>query len=189
PQPTRRGPGAQAVLPARIHLRGDDLAAGAGRAGRERGVGRVGRGGAHHREPPADHSRRARGRWRAMKANARLRSLLAALVKEKRDGVPRPEHPRPEPVARGDAIGVEAFRRGGEGRGGRGWVLGRGRRRRAVGGGRPPWGPLEVAPGVHDQLRLLFEAGLERALFLDLETTGFVGAPVFLAGTMRWNGE
>ncbi|TMQ70639.1 MAG: hypothetical protein E6K80_07835, partial [Candidatus Eisenbacteria bacterium] len=30
---------------------------------------------------------------------------------------------------------------------------------------------------------------LARVLFLDLETGGFSGSPVFLAGTMRWNGS
>jgi uncharacterized protein YprB with RNaseH-like and TPR domain len=30
---------------------------------------------------------------------------------------------------------------------------------------------------------------LGRVLFLDLETGGFSGSPVFLAGTMRWNGS
>src|SRR5262249_44127216 len=31
--------------------------------------------------------------------------------------------------------------------------------------------------------------GLERVLFLDLETCGLSTSPVFLAGTMHWNGE
>jgi uncharacterized protein YprB with RNaseH-like and TPR domain len=31
--------------------------------------------------------------------------------------------------------------------------------------------------------------GLERALFLDLETCGLSSSPVFLAGTMHWNGD
>jgi uncharacterized protein YprB with RNaseH-like and TPR domain len=35
----------------------------------------------------------------------------------------------------------------------------------------------------------LAASGLERALFLDLETGGLSSSPVFLAGTMRWNGE
>ena len=35
-------------------------------------------------------------------------------------------------------------------------------------------------------MRLL---GLSRALFLDLETCGLSSSPVFLAGTMHWNGE
>src|SRR5439155_6625405 len=35
----------------------------------------------------------------------------------------------------------------------------------------------------------LASRGLERALFLDLETGGLASSPVFLAGTMHWNGS
>jgi len=43
--------------------------------------------------------------------------------------------------------------------------------------------------GVSHHLSSLRFLGLERALFLDLETCGLASSPVFLAGTMHWNGE
>lgn len=54
---------------------------------------------------------------------------------------------------------------------------------------RSDWGRLEAPPEDEPGLGLLREIGLERVLFLDLETGGFAGSPVFLAGTMRWNGS
>lgn len=46
--------------------------------------------------------------------------------------------------------------------------------------------PLEV---LHEELEDLLRGGLERVVYLDLETCGLTQACVFLAGTMRWNGE
>jgi uncharacterized protein YprB with RNaseH-like and TPR domain len=54
---------------------------------------------------------------------------------------------------------------------------------------RPHWGRLpEPSPG-EVELSSVRHLGLSRALFLDLETCGLSSSPVFLAGTMFWNGE
>jgi uncharacterized protein YprB with RNaseH-like and TPR domain len=46
--------------------------------------------------------------------------------------------------------------------------------------------PLEI---LHEELEWVVRGGLERAVYLDLETCGLTQACVFLAGTMQWNGE
>jgi len=53
---------------------------------------------------------------------------------------------------------------------------------------RPSWGTLGAPPEDEVELSALASIGLEQALFLDLETGGLASSPVFLAGTMRWNG-
>ncbi len=54
---------------------------------------------------------------------------------------------------------------------------------------KPQWGQLpEPSPG-EIELSSVRSLGLSRALFLDLETCGLSSSPVFLAGTMFWNGE
>jgi len=53
---------------------------------------------------------------------------------------------------------------------------------------RSDWG-LVIAPTDLPELEPLAQLGLTRALFLDLETGGLQSSPVFLAGTMHWNGE
>ena len=54
---------------------------------------------------------------------------------------------------------------------------------------REHWGRLGDVPEHEPDLVGLAACGLERALFLDLETGGLSSSPVFLAGTMQWNGE
>jgi uncharacterized protein YprB with RNaseH-like and TPR domain len=91
------------------------------------------------------------------------------------------------PAAAG--LGVEAFLPGGEWRGERGAVYVHERLRSDVERRRPHWGRLgEAAPDL-PELDALRSLGLERAMFLDLETGGLSSSPVFLAGTMHWNGE
>jgi uncharacterized protein YprB with RNaseH-like and TPR domain len=53
---------------------------------------------------------------------------------------------------------------------------------------REHWGRLPEPPASEPDLVALRGLGLEHALFLDLETGGLSGSPVFLAGTMHWNG-
>jgi uncharacterized protein YprB with RNaseH-like and TPR domain len=86
--------------------------------------------------------------------------------------------------------GVEAFLPGGEWRHERhGSVYVHERLRADVEKRRPWWGQLpEPSPG-EVELSSLRHLGLERALFLDLETCGLSSSPVFLAGTMFWNGD
>jgi uncharacterized protein YprB with RNaseH-like and TPR domain len=88
------------------------------------------------------------------------------------------------------ATGVEAFLPGGEWRDAHGRaVYVHERLRSAI---EPPgrhWGRLPEPPPGEPLLASIAAMGLERALFLDLETCGLSSSPVFLAGTMHWNGE
>ena len=85
--------------------------------------------------------------------------------------------------------GVEAYLPGGEWRDARGAVYVHERLRSTVERPRDHWGRLELPPAEEDELCALASMGLGRALFLDLETGGLAGSPVFLAGTMHWNGS
>lgn len=87
------------------------------------------------------------------------------------------------------AVGVEAFLPGGEWRDERGAVYVHERLRSDVERRRDHWGRIGEAPEGEADLAALCALGLERALFLDLETGGLSSSPVFLAGTMHWNGS
>ena len=86
-------------------------------------------------------------------------------------------------------LGVEAYLPGGEWRDERGAVFVHERMRSDIEPPRPDWGELEHAGEAEPDLAAIHALGLENALFLDLETGGFSSSPVFLAGTMHWNGE
>ena len=90
---------------------------------------------------------------------------------------------------RGEGVGVEAFLPGGEWRDDRGAVFVHERLRSEIEKRGSHWGRLGEPPEEEEDLRALAAAGLSRALFLDLETGGLASSPVFLAGTMHWNGE
>ena len=90
---------------------------------------------------------------------------------------------------RGEGVGVEAFLPGGEWRDERGAVFVHERLRSEIEKRGSDWGRLGEPPEEEEDLRALAAAGLSRALFLDLETGGLASSPVFLAGTMHWNGE
>ena len=135
---------------------------------------------------------------------ALLRERLAELVRGRRVGAEPPGRsgePRAEgvvaappvnrgvretPVSRG--VGVEEFLPGGEWHDRRGAVFVHERLRSSLERPRPSWGTLGAPPENEVELSALASLGLERALFLDLETGGLASSPVFLAGTMRWNG-
>lgn len=88
------------------------------------------------------------------------------------------------------ATGVEAFLPGGEWRDAKGrTVYVHERLRSAIERPRRHWGRLPEPPPGEPELASIAAMGLERALFLDLETCGLSSSPVFLAGTMHWNGE
>mgnify|MGYP001482826620 CR=1 FL=1 len=88
------------------------------------------------------------------------------------------------------ATGVEAFLPGGEWRHERyGSVYVHERLRSDVERRRTTWGRLPEPSTGELELSSLRHLGLARALFLDLETCGLSSSPVFLAGTMFWNGE
>ncbi len=89
----------------------------------------------------------------------------------------------------GQPEGIEAFLPGGEWTRDDGRVYVHERLRSDIERPRPHWGTLRTPPTEEIELTALSESGLARALFLDLETGGFAASPVFLAGTMRWNGS
>ena len=136
-------------------------------------------------------------------AGGTLRDRLGELVRRRRlpaagagvgvaeDEVPIAARPR-RTVHReipGDEVGVEAFLPGGEWRGERGAVWVHERLRSELEHPSPAWGRLDDPPEEETDLVALRAIGLERALFLDLETGGLASSPVFLAGTMHWNGS
>jgi uncharacterized protein YprB with RNaseH-like and TPR domain len=128
--------------------------------------------------------------------NETLKARLGELARGRRAGAAGAEAPRPRRAAgrraragNGAEAGVEEFLAGGEWRGERGAVYVHERLRSEIERRRAHWGKLGEPPEQEHELRELSGAGLERALFLDLETGGLTSSPVFLAGTMHWNGE
>lgn len=134
-----------------------------------------------------------------------LRERLGELVRRRRTGVP-PTAAATEPsaavatrtrskrrrvaVTDPGATGVDAFLPGGEWRHAKhGTVYVHERLRSDVERRRASWGRLPEPPPGEVELSSLRLLGLGRALFLDLETCGLSSSPVFLAGTMHWNGE
>jgi len=87
-------------------------------------------------------------------------------------------------------LGVEAYLPGGEWRDDAGGaVFVHERLRSEFEAPRSAWGRLGRAPDDEPDLVAVQALGLEHVLFLDLETGGFSSSPVFLAGTMHWNGS
>ena len=120
-------------------------------------------------------------------ADGGLRTRLGELVRARRAGAEPPPAAPPRAAAAG--VGVEAYLPGGEWRDERfGAVYVHERLRSDVERRRPHWGTLPEGPPGEPELAALRAAGLSRALFLDLETCGLAASPVFLAGTMHWNG-
>jgi uncharacterized protein YprB with RNaseH-like and TPR domain len=85
-----------------------------------------------------------------------------------------------------EVAGVEAFLPGGVWSDGAGEVFVHERLRSDVERRKPHWGRLGEPED--PALAAIAASGLARALFLDLETGGLASSPVFLAGTMHWNG-
>ena len=131
-----------------------------------------------------------------------LREKLGALARDRRGGTAPAGNAAPAPSraarraarANGSAshdqapVGVEAYLPGGVWQGERGAVFVHERMRSELDRRRSDWG-LVIAPTDLPELEPLAQLGLTRALFLDLETGGLQSSPVFLAGTMHWNGE
>lgn len=136
----------------------------------------------------------------------RLRTRLGELVRARRarsltpadpgtpvaadSAAPAPKRARRRRVVPEHAVGVEAFLPGGEWRDAEGAsVYVHERLRSDVEKRRAHWGRLPEPPFAETELAAIAALGLERVLFLDLETCGLAASPVFLAGTMHWNGE
>jgi len=126
-----------------------------------------------------------------VKAGDGLRERLGELARARRAEEPEAPQPRrlhAEPGERPVRVGVEAYLPGGVWSGEHGAVFVHERMRSELERPRDHWGSIGAAPDL-PELEALAGVGLERALFLDLETGGLVSSPVFLAGTMQWNGE
>jgi uncharacterized protein YprB with RNaseH-like and TPR domain len=120
-----------------------------------------------------------------------LRSRLGELARTRRRLMGgawdhEPEAPR---VPEAPGIGVEEFLPGGVWRDEQGAVYVHERLRSQIEKPREHWGQLDDPPDTEPDLLALVNVGLSRALFLDLETGGLMSSPVFLAGTMHWNGS
>jgi uncharacterized protein YprB with RNaseH-like and TPR domain len=120
-----------------------------------------------------------------------LRLRLGELARTRRSGEPaRVAAAHDEAAAPFHAgAGVEEYLPGGEWNGRHGAVFVHERLRSGMERPRRDWGRLDDPPVDEPDLIALAHFGLERAVFLDLETGGLASSPVFLAGTMRWNGE
>ncbi len=135
-----------------------------------------------------------------------LKSRIGELVRKRRAGAvapappisapseapsaPRPRRLRVAEAAPSTLLGVETYLPGGEWRDSNGVpVYLHERLRSDVEPRKPHWGRLPEPPPGEPELSAVRAAGLERVLFLDLETCGLASSPVFLAGTMFWNGE
>ncbi len=92
-----------------------------------------------------------------------------------------------------EPLGVESFLPGGVLEGPRGRCYLHERLRSDIEAPQPAWGRYVVPAwrlgDLHPDLAERAARGLEGAVFLDLETCGLSNAPVFLAGTMHWNGS
>jgi hypothetical protein len=113
-----------------------------------------------------------------------LRRRLGELARGRPDRLPA----GPARPLRAQPLGLETFLPGGEWRDEHGSVFVHERLRSEIERPRATWGWLGAPPAEEPALQELYRLGLERVLFLDLETGGFGSSPVFLAGTMRWNG-
>ena len=129
-----------------------------------------------------------------MWGTAGLRERLGELVRHRRSGeTPAAAAPALDPAPRREWArawsGVEEYLPGGEWRGDHGTVYVHERLRSDIERPRARWGPLPAPIGEEPDLHALHALGIGAALFLDLETGGFASSPVFLAGTMHWNGS
>jgi uncharacterized protein YprB with RNaseH-like and TPR domain len=134
--------------------------------------------------------RRAR---RADGATTRLAETLARLAERRVHGVPAEVAPAPrrlDDASTHEPLGVDSFLPGGVLEGPRGRCYLHERLRSEIEKPQKGWGRYHApAAALHPELAERALRGLDGAVFLDLETCGLSNAPVFLAGTMHWNGE
>jgi len=132
--------------------------------------------------------------------SARGGALTRALARlaERRTQASLSTLPTPQPVrtagelARKE-VGVESFLPGGVIENAYGRVYLHERLRSEIEKPLKKWGRYPSKPSVrarlHDELATFAALGAGGAAFFDLETCGLSNAPVFLAGTMHWNGS
>ncbi len=133
-----------------------------------------------------------------MTPGTKLAATLARLAEKRvRGGPPATvEPPSFERLGAGivhEPVGVESFLSGGVLEGPRGRCYLHERLRSEVEKPMLAWGryraPAAARDAMHPELAERVTRGLDGAVFLDLETCGLSNAPVFLAGTMHWNGD
>lgn len=124
-----------------------------------------------------------------MIGGAELRARLGELARSRRSASTMTGPIPPRHGLSPHAVGVEAYLPGGEWRDERGAVFVHERLRSEIERPQADWGRLDPPPEDEGMLSSAQALGLSRLLFLDLETGGFSSSPVFLAGTMHWNGS
>lgn len=128
----------------------------------------------------------------AKPATSRTRAPRASRASVAPEAIPRRTPPRPSRrTSRTRAGGgLESFLPGGEwSHPTHGAVYVHERLRGDIERPHEDWGRLPEPPTGETELAAVRERGLARVMFLDLETCGLSSCPVFLAGTMIWNGE
>jgi uncharacterized protein YprB with RNaseH-like and TPR domain len=97
------------------------------------------------------------------------------------------------PVSTEERVGVESFLPGGVLENAYGKVYLHERLRSEIETRTKKWGAYRVKPSrrvfLHEELEPFATLGAAQTVFFDLETCGLSNAPVFLAGTMHWNGS
>jgi hypothetical protein len=137
----------------------------------------------------ASEERESQGRRSATGCSEPEHDAEASVPRSPSGSQPAPSWPDDQRASARLPLGVEAYLPGGEWRDAAGAVFVHERLRSEIERPRMDWGQMRGAPEEEPELVALHALGLEHALFVDLETGGLSGSPVFLAGTMHWNGS
>ena len=121
-----------------------------------------------------------------------LSRVLARLAERRVHALDEPVEWTP-PVHGEERVGVESFLPGGVLENAYGKVYLHERLRSEIEPRTRKWGQYKVKPSkrvfLHEELEAFALLGGAGTVFFDLETCGLSNAPVFLAGTMHWNGS
>ena len=122
-----------------------------------------------------------------------LARVLARLAERRVVGAISPETDWSPPMSSAERVGVESFLPGGVLENAYGKVYLHERLRSEIETRTRKWGRYSVKASkrvfLHEELEPFATLGAASTVFFDLETCGLSNAPVFLAGTMHWNGS
>ena len=122
-----------------------------------------------------------------------LSRVLARLAERRVAGTSAVTPDWTPPVLSEERVGVESFLPGGVLENAYGKVYLHERLRSEIETRTKKWGNYKVKPSkrvfLHEELEPFATLGCAGTVFFDLETCGLSNAPVFLAGTMHWNGS
>ena len=122
-----------------------------------------------------------------------LSRVLARLAERRVRAAAYSEEAPKAPARFEDRVGVESFLPGGELENAYGRVYLHERLRSEIERPSKKWGRYPSKPSrrafLHEELEPFATLGAAETVFFDLETCGLSNAPVFLAGTMHWNGS